>query len=558
MLSQKLSRSIFLLQFCAYLIIYTNARAQNDLPNPSANIQLIPTGSLVIPMDNTWQLQSGYFNLKAYGLVNYLLQNNVPVKWAIRAGKLKDEIDFSADAQRIRPSVGFSNWYDFKCGPFIVDSSHAAAAKTLAAAFGGSVAVYQLTANKSIDIRYTLNFKPKIAVCNNGGTQAVFIDVLTAASMNNASWVTVVPASQVVPFCGYTFVSEPHWEASGDTAHTRAVYRYVKNGGNFFTQCRGVETYEDADTFHTTKGVNINNVSTMAYFNGDLPIMQFDGSLAITSGGLQFWQRASGSLFRSTTYTGVQSTGSTPYQYLNGAKLVPNNVAGGNVFYLGGHEYTNTTSHAEINGRRIYLNAIFVPPNPLAWCSTLPVKLLYFQGIPEDSKVTLRWSTATEINNDYFKLERSSDGIEYTLFKEVKGAGNSSSVSFYLAEDLLPLSGESYYRLTQVDYDGQTEVFDPVKVEFKLKPKNFSIYPNPATEGINISVMNGAIVNYTIELSDLCSKSVIATTGVDKNQSGNFFWKFPNRIHPGIYSLKISDGSKEEVFKLLIQDRPSR
>jgi len=76
---------------------------QAELPPPTTNLELIPTGSLVIAMDNDKQNIGIAFNLKAYGLENHLLWNDVPVKWAIRSGKLKNGIDFSVTAERILP-----------------------------------------------------------------------------------------------------------------------------------------------------------------------------------------------------------------------------------------------------------------------------------------------------------------------------------------------------------------------------------------------------------------------------------------------------------------------
>ncbi len=531
------------------------AKGQNDLPGPSSNIQTITTGSLVIPMDNALQSVPGYFNLKAYGFINQLLQNNIPVKWAIKAGKSKDGVDFSADAQRIRPSLQFPNWFDFRCGPFIVDSSYATAAKLLAAAFGGNVTIYQLTANVSVDIRYTLNFKPKIAICSNGGDQSIHINALTEANMYNAAWVTVIPASQIVPYCGYTIVSELHWAAVGDTVHTRAVYKYIKNGGNFFAQCRSVQTYEDDDTLQTTTGISIQTASTMSYLNPDLPIMQFDGTLINPGGSLQYWNKNAGGAYRATTYTGIQTSGSPTYQFLDGAKVLSNSSPGGNVFYLGGHDYNNTTSNGEINGRRIYLNAVFIPPGTTAMCSILPVSLLYFHAKPEGNIVNLRWATGSEQNNDHFLLERSQDGHEYSIVKSVTGSGTSSSVSFYSAVDMLPLPGTSYYRLTQVDYDGTEKILDPVSVHFKTADDSFSIYPNPATEGVSIHAREGAGNSYTVELTDLFSKELISQKFNFQNASNEFYLKFPDNIPEGIYSLKVSDGFDEAVFKLVIRSK---
>src|SRR5688572_15412352 len=101
--------------------IMSVANAQ-DLPGPPASSTLLPRGSYVIAMDNTYQLNTaGMFNLKAYGLVVHLLNNGVKVKWVIRAGKSKDGIDFTVLTNRLRPNVvadGLSR--GFKGGPFVV------------------------------------------------------------------------------------------------------------------------------------------------------------------------------------------------------------------------------------------------------------------------------------------------------------------------------------------------------------------------------------------------------------------------------------------------------
>ena len=81
------------------------------------------SGSLVIAMDNDLQANSnGYFNTYSYGLVVALLHADVPVKWAISSTKVKDGIDFSANAKKVAPSVGSTNNYDFKSGPILSTS----------------------------------------------------------------------------------------------------------------------------------------------------------------------------------------------------------------------------------------------------------------------------------------------------------------------------------------------------------------------------------------------------------------------------------------------------
>jgi len=100
----------------------------------------------------------------------------------------------------------------------------------------------------------------------------------------------------------------------------------------------------------------------------------------------------------------------------------------------------------------------------------LPVELLSFNAVCRNSKVFLSWTTASEINNDYFKIERSKDIDLWEYITTVNGSGNSNTPKNYYAIDDMPYSEtikgleSSYYRLIQVDYDGKSKNYGPVKV----------------------------------------------------------------------------------------------
>ena len=224
---------------------------QPDVPNPPANLKTVTAGSLVIPMDNAHQnLWAGYpFNIKAYGLINSLLQNDIPVKWVIKSGKIKDGIDFSANAGRVYPSIVAAAMQDFRGGAFIVDTTWlnqpfyagGLTATQVITAFANTwkVAVYQLTATITVDVRYTLNQRPKIAVFNNGGNQ-----LLQTAMLDSAKYPNYVAINSGL-FTGlaecYTFCSESHWAGTvADTSITASVRAFVNSGGNFLAQCKGI------------------------------------------------------------------------------------------------------------------------------------------------------------------------------------------------------------------------------------------------------------------------------------------------------------------------------
>ena len=97
----------------------------------------------------------------------------------------------------------------------------------------------------------------------------------------------------------------------------------------------------------------------------------------------------------------------------------------------------------------------------------LPIELVSFRANQNSAQVAVTWETATETNNEYFTIERSAEGSRFEAIGKVKGAGNSTTALRYEFVDNAPMRGTNYYRLTQTDYDGKSESFDVVSVDFK-------------------------------------------------------------------------------------------
>jgi hypothetical protein len=105
--------------------------------------------------------------------------------------------------------------------------------------------------------------------------------------------------------------------------------------------------------------------------------------------------------------------------------------------------------------------------NPLC-VNVLPIELLSFTPDIKADRIELNWTTGTEINNDYFTIERSRDMYGWEVLGFVPGAGNSSVPLSYSFSDLRPLDGLAYYRLKQTDFDGQFEYFGPIAAHYDL------------------------------------------------------------------------------------------
>jgi hypothetical protein len=102
----------------------------------------------------------------------------------------------------------------------------------------------------------------------------------------------------------------------------------------------------------------------------------------------------------------------------------------------------------------------------------LPVELLYFKGNAISTTNHLYWSTASELNSDYFLIEKSFDGIDWDLVGSVNASGNSSQTVNYSLTDNDVRFGISYYRLKQFDFDGVYRTYEPISINNIFKEKN--------------------------------------------------------------------------------------
>ena len=116
----------------------------------------------------------------------------------------------------------------------------------------------------------------------------------------------------------------------------------------------------------------------------------------------------------------------------------------------------------------------------------LPVELAAFSAAPKPTGTALTWTTASELNNAHFVVERSSDGTLFVALGQVAGAGSSMQPHTYTYFDAQTPAGVSYYRLRQVDTDG-SEHFSPVVVVRGRLTDAISFSPNPVTDQATFS-----------------------------------------------------------------------
>lgn len=185
----------------------------------------------------------------------------------------------------------------------------------------------------------------------------------------------------------------------------------------------------------------------------------------------------------------------------------------------------------------------------------LPIVLASLEAICESPYVNVRWVTSSEINNNYFTIERSSDLINWEVLGTVSGAGNSNQQLTYSFIDDRPLNGLGYYRLTQTDYNGDFETFEPVYVVCHISGDNtMTVYPNPAEDYFTVSVsMSYAVSQAVLKISDMNGKE-IRSRQITLEEGINEFTFDRFTMNPGAYIIRLeADEITLNPLKLIIK-----
>jgi hypothetical protein len=216
--------------------------------------------------------------------------------------------------------------------------------------------------------------------------------------------------------------------------------------------------------------------------------------------------------------------------------------AGGNAWVrwidvLPNQQYLLYIDNFSMNGLAFQLNWNNVP-NTILDC-VLPVEFLGFEAVPGPSHVDLKWSTASERNSAYFQVERSVDGFVYEPLGVVPAIGNSNTITEYTFMDKEPRTGVNYYRLDQVDSDGEGAYSNVVTAVFRNGNLPLHVYPNPAGESLwaSLELPEEGTVQWRI----LDASGRIVLTGTERTSAGVNQVEIPLDIDAGSYLLDMTD-----------------
>ncbi|HEX5653876.1 MAG TPA: T9SS type A sorting domain-containing protein [Chitinophagaceae bacterium] len=559
----------FLLQFLLFATIPSTVRAQ-DLPGAPSNWQTAPAGTLVIAMDNVNQACSVptggtyLFNLKSYGLAVFLLDVNYKLQWAIRSGKTKDAVDFSAIAERVLPNYTAATSYDFQAGPILIFPQDTAGANYAIRVFNSAlpdsckVKVYKLTADALVDVRYTLTRPPKAALFNDScDIHRNFMEMASVPTMNY----DCVPNALTLRSGCYTIATDPHTVPGQLSPYDAdSIYNFVMAGGNFLAECEGVKTFETLKQYQSVTGVLVDPPSPQSaqynnnvmYDNADMAFAQYQGIYRPwTRGAVKLWTYASANT--NNFYSVVRCRRNADINYQFGATVSKLTADTGSVvFYLGNHEFFTHDCHtcvggaanseAEVNGIRMYLNAVLVPSKFLNCVNVYDIPLAVIMGDFTATKrstggALLKWTSLTERDHSRYFIEHSADGKNYKTVGEIAGKGDSEIGYAYEFFHKETNKGINYYRL-RLSSNGGKQTFSEVrKLLFGGNDQLLNIFPNPATGMTSLLIDSRDGDKIQVRVYDLAGREVLQTGCTVQGQKTELNI---DKLVRGLYSIIVT------------------
>jgi hypothetical protein len=170
----------------------------------------------------------------------------------------------------------------------------------------------------------------------------------------------------------------------------------------------------------------------------------------------------------------------------------------------------------------------------------LPIELQSLIATPIDDKVKIEWITASEINNEYFTIERSIDMENWEELMIVDGHLNSSTYIGYTEYDNEPYTGTSYYRLKQTDTDGKYTYSDAVSVNFDAGIDDIKVYPNPISADASVILRSSSSRTIDIKIYNIANQ-LISNTQQKINKGYNNIDIETDNLPNGFYFMIIDD-----------------
>jgi hypothetical protein len=188
-------------------------------------------------------------------------------------------------------------------------------------------------------------------------------------------------------------------------------------------------------------------------------------------------------------------------------------------------------------------------------CTVLPIELIAFTGERKDNYHALKWQTASELNNDYFTIERSVEGSPFEAIGQVDGAGTTMQMNDYSFNDLNPGEGWNYYRIRQVDFNGESTTSTIVALNYHSETELVkNILPVPAADEVSFDYIAPEDAAIQYQLTD-CTGRIVCDQKTEMNKGRNTVKINLQENEPGVYFLRVMNPETNFFFvtKIVVQ-----
>ena len=348
---------------------------------------------------------------------------------------------------------------------------------------------------------------------NNAGQAAVAIDNFSSNIPTTTNWNdTTVPMDQSISISASESVVE-----NGD--NVKFTVDYTLNNTMWYTRVRGAQFQVNLPAGFTYQS------HTITGWNYDAGQTNYNSN----TGVFTIWTNNVVPVIKLEINTVVNNAQSGSFASIYSSNLQPQNP----------------------NSSLISPTPIEIIPN-----ATQPIELISFDAIAKGMVNEITWATATEKNNDFFSVERSSDGINFNVIAKVEGAGDHTGRLDYKFTDLRPLNGTAYYRIRQTDYDGTFAIFEAIRVQRNdVESTNFKIVGNPSNGHRVIMQMKieENIQTSTVKIFDN-SGSLVAQKQIDTRDLYNNEYILDGlNLVRGLHIVSFETGGKKFTERLMVR-----
>lgn len=283
---------------------------------------------------------------------------------------------------------------------------------------------------------------------------------------------------------------------------------------------------------YTTTGTAPNRVFTVEWLNtrwgfgASAACISFQVKLYETTNWIEFaYRQESGTPVSPSASVGLTATGTGNNNFIS----LGNVTSTPNV--------STTAETSTINTKPATNQSYIFKPG------TLPVSISSFSVVREKNNHVVQWQTANEINNAFFEIERSANGIQFSSIAQQQSKavlGNSTTLLQYSIDDKNPLSGINYYRLKQVDKDGKIMYSSIISIKNSQSANaSISLFPNPVKNKLNIQLNNLNATDVTVGIYNIYGQLV--TQSKSSVIQSNILAIDVTSLTTGIYTIRVFD-----------------